>query len=106
MIGLPFAAVAIANGSGSITSRQPPVKTRAATTQPRLPSCALPYLWRSGLARHAERPVVRCSRRTTRDRRHAVRRGLFSLPSRLAHEDCEIVGLRVDMDPNTASSRI
>src|ERR1700733_10315281 len=93
----PCAVVAIGKGcGGSITSRQPPVKTRAASTSPNLPSCALPYLWRSGLTRHAERPLVRCSRRTTRDRRHAVRRGDFSLLLRFMHEDFAIVELRVD----------
>jgi hypothetical protein len=35
-----------------------------------------------GRTRHAERPMVRCSRRPTRDRRHAVRRGSFSLQPR------------------------
>ena len=78
---------------GSITSRQPPVKTRCCQCSSRLPSCALPYLWRSGGTRHAERPMVGCSRRTTRDRRHAVRRGDFSLMLARTDEDFAAVGI-------------
>ena len=70
---------------------------RGLPLEPHLPSCALPYLWRSGLARHAERPVVRCSRRTTRDRRHVVRRGLFSLPSTRNEAGSIVWGWNVDM---------
>jgi len=45
-----------------------------------------------GRTRHAERPMVRCSRRPTRDRRHAVRRGDFSLLSLLVHEVLDACG--------------
>ena len=47
--------------------------------------------------------MVRCSRRPTRDRRHAVRRGDFSLLPRLAHEDFAHVELRVDTDASACA---
>src|SRR6202035_1420505 len=50
---------------------------------------------RESAARRATHDEV--CRRTTRDRRHAVRRGLFSLHVRLAREDFARVELRVDI---------